>query len=214
MARAFAEIAFTPTVLALQEDLGSDQLYGALLTDKAEPRATLTEREASFIVARDGFYQASVSESGWPYVQFRGGPAGFVRVLDDKTIAYADLRGNRQYLSVGNLTNNERVSIIMMDYPNRRRLKVWGRVRIVTVDEDPQLVERLQVDSYDAQPERAIVITVEAYDWNCPQHIPRRLTLEELEEHLVPVRDEVTRLQAENEQLRTLLETEQAKQRT
>lgn len=214
MARAFAEIAFTPTVLALQEDLGSDQLYGALLTDKAEPRATLTEREASFIVARDGFYQASVSESGWPYVQFRGGPAGFVRVLDDKTIAYADLRGNRQYLSVGNLTNNDRVSIIMMDYPNRRRLKVWGRVRIVTVDEDPQLIERLQVDGYDAQPERAIVITVEAYDWNCPQHIPRRLTLEELEEHLVPVRDEVTRLQAENEQLRTLLETEQAKQRT
>lgn len=214
MARAFAEIAFTPTVLAFQKDLGSDQLYGAFLTDKAEPRATLTEREASFIVARDGFYQASVSESGWPYVQFRGGPAGFVRVLDNKTIAYADLRGNRQYLSVGNLTNNDRVSIIMMDYPNRRRLKLWGRVRIVTVDEDPQLIGRLQVDGYDAQPERAIVITVEAYDWNCPQHIPRRLTLEEIEEHLVPVRDEVTRLQAENEQLRTLLEAEQAKQRT
>ena len=214
MARAFAEIAFTPTVLALQKEHGSDQLYGGLLTDKADQRATLTAREASFIEARDGFYQATVSETGWPYVQFRGGPAGFVRVLDETTIAYADLRGNRQYLSVGNLTTNDRVALILMDYPNRRRLKLWGRVRIVTIDEDPQLIERLQVDGYDAQPERAIVITVEAYDWNCPQHIPQRLTPEELDEHLVPVREEIARLQAENENLRALLASEQAKQST
>ena len=203
MARAFAEIAFTPTVQSIQKTFGSDQLHSSLLTNKAEPRNRITEREAEFIAKRDGFYQSTVSESGWPYVQFRGGPAGFIHILDEQRIAYADFSGNRQYLSVGNLTSNDRIAIIMMDYPNRRRLKLWGRVRIITTDEDPDFVARLLVDDYPAQPERAIVITVEAYDWNCPQHIPQRLTLDELDQYLAPIRAEIERLTAENKALKT-----------
>jgi len=173
MTRAFAEIGFTPSVRAAQKAQGSAVGYEKLLAADAAALDTLEDREIAFITARDGFYQASVSETGWPYVQFRGGPAGFLKVLDDRTIAYADFRGNRQYVSPGNLSADGRVSLILMDYPNRRRLKIWGRAR---------LVERLHVAGYPARPERAVVITVEAYDWNCPQHIPQRFTLAELAE--------------------------------
>jgi len=123
-------------------------------------------------------------------------------VLDAQTIGYADYRGNRQYLSVGNLTGDERVSLILMDYPNRRRLKVWGRARLVSAQEDPDLVRTLHVDGYRAIPERAVVITVEALDWNCPQHIPQRFTVEELEAHLAPVRAEIETLRQENARLK------------
>ena len=143
-----------------------------------------------------------MSEAGWPYVQFRGGPPGFVKVLDERTIAYADFRGNRQYLSVGNLAGNDRIALIMVDYPNRRRLKLWGRARLVDGDEDPALVARLHDPAYRARPERAVAIAVEAFDWNCPQHIPQRLTLDELEPHLAPLRAELSRLRDENAALR------------
>ena len=131
MARAFAVIAFTPAVLAAQEKQGSASSYAKFLSAEAEGGDRLTADEAAFIAERDSFFQATVSETGWPYVQFRGGPAGFLKVLDDKTIAYADYRGNRQYVSVGNLSRDDRVSLILVDYPNRRRLKIWGRARIV-----------------------------------------------------------------------------------
>jgi predicted pyridoxine 5'-phosphate oxidase superfamily flavin-nucleotide-binding protein len=180
MARSFAEIAFTPAVRARQEQQGSAAGYAKFLAAEAERGDRLTEREASFVAARDGFYQATVSETGWPYVQFRGGPAGFLKVLDDKTIAYADFRGNRQYVSAGNLAGDDRVSLILMDYPNQRRLKIWGRARLVEVEEDAALVSRLHDDGYRARPERAVMITVEAFDWNCPQHIPQRFTLDEI----------------------------------
>jgi len=202
MARGFAEIAFTPAVRAAQETNGSAAAYAKLLAPDADRGDRLTEREAAFIAERDGFYQATVSETGWPYVQFRGGPAGFLEVLDDKTIAYADFRGNRQYISTGNLTGDDRISLILMDYPNRRRLKVWGRAKLADVAQNPDQTERLHDGAYAARPERAVVITVEAFDWNCPRHIPRRFTVEELEHTLAPLREELAALRAENERLK------------
>ena len=198
MARAFAEIAFTPAVRAAQQRQGSGPMNDRFLTPEADPANLLGPEEAAFITARDGFYQATVSETGWPYVQFRGGPAGFLKVLDERTIAYADFRGNRQYVSIGNLAGDDRISMILMDYPNRRRLKLLGRARLVEKDEDPDLVAKLHDATYRARPERAVVITIEGLDWNCPQHIPVRLTREELEPHLAPLNDELTRLRAEN----------------
>ncbi len=206
MARAFAEIAFTPAVRAAQRAHGSAAAYDKFLAPETGPGDTrgdaLGDPEAAFISARDGFYQASVSETGWPYVQFRGGPAGFLKVLDGKTIGYADFRGNRQYISTGNLSQDDRVALILMDYPNRARLKLLGRTRLVEKANDPDLVAGLFVEGYRAKPERAVVITLEGFDWNCPQHIPQRFTLDELEPQLVPVREEIARLRAENERLR------------
>ncbi len=202
MARAFSEIAFTETVRAEQEKNGSAAGYAKFLAPEADPANRVGPEEAAFIARRDGFYQATVSETGWPYVQFRGGPRGFLKVLDDRTLAYADFRGNRQYLSVGNLKGNDRVSLILVDYPNQRRLKVLGRVRIVEGDDDPALIGRLHDARYRARPERAFVITVEGLDWNCPQHIPQRFTLEELEPALAPLRDELEALRTENAKLR------------
>ena len=202
MARAFTEIAFTPAALAKQERYGSARAYAKFMEPEAERADRIGPVEAAFIAQRDGFYQATVSESGWPYVQFRGGPRGFLKILDDKTVAYADFRGNRQYLSTGNLSENDRVSLILMDYPNQRRLKLWGRAQL---SEDPALIEPLREADYRAHPERAVVITVEALDWNCPQHIPQRLTLEELEETIAPLRTELAQLRGENERLRAAL---------
>lgn len=203
MSRAFADISFTPSVRALQKQNGSADGYSKFLDPDAAPGNRVGPQEAEFISGRDGFYQATVSDSGWPYVQFRGGPVGFLKVLDDQTIAYADFRGNRQYLSAGNLTDDSRISMILMDYPNRRRLKVWGRATLIGSDEDPELMAQLHDTEYRARPERAVVIKVEALDWNCPQHIPQRMTLEELEPQLEALLAEISRLQSENERLRS-----------
>lgn len=202
MARAFAKIAFTPAVLAAQETKGSAKGYAGFLSPEAGGGDRLTEAETGFIAERDSFFQATVSETDWPYVQFRGGPVGFLRALDEKTLAYADFRGNRQYVSVGNLSRNDRVSLILVDYPNRRRLKIWGRARLVDREADPDLIARLHVDEYRARPERAVVITIDAFDWNCPQHIPQRFTIAELEHQLAPLREELDRLRAENDRLK------------
>ncbi|SLN60705.1 pyridoxamine 5'-phosphate oxidase family protein [Oceanibacterium hippocampi] len=205
MTRAFTEIAFTPTVLAEQERQGSARAYRAIMAPGAEPADRLGLAEARFVAARDGFYQATVSETGWPYVQFRGGPVGFLKVVDEKTLAYADFRGNRQYLSVGNLKADDRVALFLMDYPNRRRLKIWGRARLIDLADNPDLVASLHDPAYEARPERAVVITVAAFDWNCQKHIPSRLTLDELEFHLSPIRDELNTLRAENAALKERL---------
>lgn len=205
MARAFAEIAFTPRVRAEQEKNGSAGPYSKFLAPEAPRDDALGPEEARFVAQRDGFYQASVSETGWPYVQFRGGPRGFLKALDPKTLAYADYRGNRQYISVGNFGQNDRVALILMDYPNQRRLKVFGRMRYVDAAEDPALIERLHEASYRARPERAALITIEGLDWNCPQHIPQRFTTEELGEALAPVRGELAALRAENARLKEAL---------
>lgn len=211
MARAFTEIAFTPTVRALQEEGGSAAGYAAgFMGPDADRADRLTPEDAAFVEARDGFYQASVAGNGWPYVQFRGGPAGFLRVLDDKTLGYADFRGNRQYLSAGNISEDPRIALILMDYPNRRRLKIWGRAALVRAADDPDLVARLAPEGYRARIERAVLIHVEALDWNCPQHIPRRLTEEEWRHVSATAIDALARqvhaLQRENADLRARLD--------
>jgi len=171
MSRAFAEIAFTPSVKAAQTRYGSREFnQGFELQD--DPRNHLTAREAGYLAERDSFYLATVGENGWPYVQHRGGPAGFLKVLDSRTLGYADYRGNRQYLSVGNIAANDKVSLILTDYRKRRRLKLWGRARIVDAEEDAALVAMMADPDYPAHVERAVIITVEAIEWNCPQHIP------------------------------------------
>jgi predicted pyridoxine 5'-phosphate oxidase superfamily flavin-nucleotide-binding protein len=195
MGHRFAEIAFTPAVRAQQEVHGSRASY-ARFEDGPPRNAYLGPDEAAFVEARDGFYLASVGETGWPYVQFRGGPPGFVRVLDDRTLAWADFRGNRQYVSVGNLAGDDRVAMIFMDYAGRRRLKVLGRAEPLEVGADDGLAGRLAVPGYDARVERAVRVRIEAFDWNCPQHITPRFTVEEVEQATRPLRERVAELQS------------------
>ena len=174
MGHAYQTIAFTDAVKSLQNQLGSRASYarfeeGPLRGNRIGPK------EAAFISARDSFYMASTSETGWPYVQHRGGPVGFVRVLDDGTIGFADFAGNKQYVSLGNLKGNNRVSLFFMDYANKTRLKLFGRAEEADPDHSKTL-SKLAVADYKARVERGIIIRVEALDWNCPQHITPRYT--------------------------------------
>ena len=178
MGHRFAELAFMPTVMAVQEHEGSRDSYRRLEGGEAH-HDRLGPAEASFIAARDSFYMATVSETGWPYLQHRGGPRGFLKVLDEGTIGFADFRGNRQYVSVGNLLGDDRVALILVDYPNRRRLKILGRARAVTMDDAAKL-GRLDLPGYRAKVERGLLIAVETFDWNCPQHLTPRFTTEEI----------------------------------
>ena len=165
----------------------------------------LTDAEKEYLRERDSLYLASVGKTGWPYVQFRGGPKGFVRVLDDHSIGWADFRGNLQYISTGNVTGDDRVAIIAVDYAHQRRLKLFGHARIVTADEDSELLNSLADNAYEAVVERAVVVAVEAYDWNCQQHITPRFTVEELQPVLASMRDQLSGLQAENARMREQL---------
>ncbi len=204
MTRAFAAIAFTPEVRALQEQDGSAAGYARFLAPETPAADVLGFEERAFIAARDGFYQASVGSNGWPYVQFRGGPRGFLRVLDDRTLGYADLRGNRQHLSAGNLLHDGRISLFLMDYPNRRRLKVWGEAEMGRPEDDPALAQAL-APMAGAKVQRIVKIHVRAFDWNCPQHIPQRFTVEEMQGELEPLKRRLTTLSEENAELRAAL---------
>ncbi len=194
MGHKFAEIAFTPTVKKAQEQSGSRRSYARLEEGEAH-HGSLGTREMAFIAVRDSFYMATVSETGWPYIQHRGGPRGFVHIIDEKTIGFADFAGNRQYVSVGNLQSDDRVSLFFMDYPNQTRLKLLGRVRLLEAGET-KLLERLQVPNYGARIERGMVITVEGYDWNCPQHITPRFTEAQVLSMIAPLRNRVAELEA------------------
>lgn len=176
MGHRFAEIAFTPGVQSIQSQRGSRERY-TRFEQGDDSHFLLTEREQSFIEARDHFYMASVNEDGWPYVQHRGGPVGFLRLLDERTIGFADFRGNRQYVSVGNIQSDNRVSLILMDYAERRRLKILGRASVST---NTDIIRRLERPDYQATVEQAFLIGVEAYDWNCPQHITPRYSEAEI----------------------------------
>ncbi|MGR3696773.1 MAG: pyridoxamine 5'-phosphate oxidase family protein [Roseovarius sp.] len=195
MPHHFAEIAFTPTVTRLQEDLGSRAAYARMQAAEDPVNLHLSAIEAEFIAARDSVYMATVTETGWPYIQHRGGPAGFMRVLDDRTLGFADFRGNRQYISLGNLSTDDRVSLFFMDYPNRRRLKLFGRARAVGL-EDEDLLARLEMPDYRARIERGFLITVEGFDWNCPQHITPRFTVDQLEDVTAPLHARIAQLEA------------------
>lgn len=200
MAKNFAEIAFSESVKTQQQKYGSRKSYARM--EQMARGNEISENEAEFIAERDGFYLATVGESGFPYVQFRGGPKGFLKVLDAKTLAYADFRGNLQYISVGNLTRNDKAALILMDYANRQRLKIYVRIEVVEAKDNPELIAQLQDTSYEAQVERAMVLHVEAFDWNCPQHITPRYTVEEIRELNAPLYEHVAKLEAEIERLK------------
>jgi hypothetical protein len=202
MGRRFAELAFTPLVKEQQKLHGSRHLY-----ERVEQSHDLGDRlgphEQAFIQDRDGFYMASVTETGWPYIQFRGGLPGFIHVLDERTLGFADLRGNRQYISTANLQHDDRVALFFMDYARQSRLKVLGRVKVHEGDAEARdLIESLRVPEEKTPPERAMIIHVEAFDWNCPQHITPRYTQAELTEILEPMRHRLEVLEAENKRLR------------
>lgn len=205
MSRRFAELAFTPLVKKQQEQHGSRRQY-ARMEEIGEAGDRLTDFEREFIASRDGFYMASVSETGWPYIQHRGGAQGFLHVLDDQTLGFADLRGNKQYVSVGNLEHDDRVALFFMDYAHQMRLKILGRARVHENDaEAAALLETLRVPGEKTPAERAIVIHVEGFDWNCPQHITPRYTVEELTGTLEPLRKRMDALETENARLRKLV---------
>ena len=182
MTHQYADIAFTDTVKSMQEEYGS-RPQNERLQKKFGPNAQLTAREAEFIGRRDSFYVATVSETGWPYVQHRGGPPGFLRVLGPGQLAFADFRGNTQLVSVGNVSTEDRCSLILMDYPNRQRLKIFGRLEIVDAHfVSPKALAQVGLPGYKAKVERVAYIEVVAFDWNCPQHITRRYTETEIAE--------------------------------
>jgi predicted pyridoxine 5'-phosphate oxidase superfamily flavin-nucleotide-binding protein len=180
MAHQFAEIMFTGDVKAAQKELGSRERMEAF-AERAGPNDELSGAEVQFISERDSFYMATVNEDGWPYVQHRGGPAGLMKVVGPNRLAYADFRGNMQLVSVGNVSGNDRVSLILMDYPNRRRLKLLGHVRVEDARKvPPEDLEAVRPPDYRALVERVVYIDVVAFDWNCPQHITPRYTEAEL----------------------------------
>jgi predicted pyridoxine 5'-phosphate oxidase superfamily flavin-nucleotide-binding protein len=200
MPHGFLDIATTPSVRAAQVAHGSAGLYDRVGAGRALDRFGPAEQD--FIAARDSFYMASVSETGWPYVQHRGGPPGFVKMLDDKTLAFPDFRGNRQYISLGNTAANGRVALIMMDYPARRRLKLYARIEPRDLATDTDLAARLELPGYRGVPERAFVLHLEAFDWNCPQHITPRFSENEITAAVAPLRARLAELEAENQALR------------
>lgn len=179
MNQNFTNFAFTESVKNKQTEFGSREPYARM--EKSGDKYILTERETNYIQSRDSFYLGTVGETGWPYVQFRGGPRGFLKVIDNTTIAYADFRGNRQYISTGNMNDSNKTSLFLIDYPSQTRLKIWAESTIINADENVELLNKLDLDDYDAKVEQLIVFNVKAYDWNCPKHITPRFTLDELQ---------------------------------
>jgi predicted pyridoxine 5'-phosphate oxidase superfamily flavin-nucleotide-binding protein len=200
MGYKFLDTIATPSVRAAQAANGSgglwDNFTGRRIFDH------FTDNEAAFIAERDSFYVATVSENGWPYVQHRGGPRGFLKVLDEKTLAFADFRGNRQYISLGNITANDRVALILVDYPNRARLKILAHMEARDLGTDPELAERLALPGYKGKVERAFVLHLETFDWNCSQHITPRFTMADIEAAVSSLQGRIAELEAENRGLR------------
>jgi len=177
MNRNFTRFVFTDSVKKVQERYGTRNSYARI--EQSGDRYLLTDKEAAFIESRDSFYMGTVGENGWPYVQYRGGPKGFLKVIDDTTLGYADYRGNGQYISTGNLLASNRASLILVDYPSRQRLKIWVESRITEAEENVELFRELAMPDYKARIERLVILAVQAYDWNCPQHITPRYTVDE-----------------------------------
>jgi uncharacterized protein len=201
MAHNFGSLVFTPLVKALQEKYGSRRQYARLEAGDGA-RDLLGPDESAFIAEQDSFFLATVGSTGWPYIQHRGGPKGFLKVIDDHTIAFADFRGNKQFISTGNLGTDNRIALILVDYPRQARLKILGRAEIFDGEAAREWIERLREPDYKAVIERAYVIHVEALDWNCPQHITPRFTAEQIQEALAPFEHRLQELEQENEKLR------------
>jgi predicted pyridoxine 5'-phosphate oxidase superfamily flavin-nucleotide-binding protein len=199
-AMSFGSLVFTPLVKKLQERYGSRRQYERMAANASQDR--FTPFETQFLAERDSFYWATVGATGWPYIQHRGGPKGFLKVIDDHTLALGDFRGNKQYISTGNLLNDNRVAMIMVDYPRQARLKILGRVEIFEGDPAETWLPRVRMPGEKTVIERVFVIHVEAYDWNCPQHITPRYTAEELREGMQEIEKRVEALEQENKTLR------------
>lgn len=195
----FLEVAVTPSVRAAQAEMGAEQIW---LGNHDRPSDRFTENERAFIATRDSFYMASVSETDWPYVQHRGGPPGFLKVIDDQTLAFADYRGNRQYITTGNFMDNDRCCLFLMDYARRARLKIYAHAERITLDADPSLTAAVSDTDYRGRAERIFKLRLETYDWNCPQHITPRFTEREIEQAIIPLRDRLSELEAENASLK------------
>ncbi|MEO5891769.1 MAG: pyridoxamine 5'-phosphate oxidase family protein [Ferruginibacter sp.] len=195
MAKNFGAIAYSVPVKEMQKKLGSRATYARVERDTYIDG--LTDNEVDFISQRDSFYMASIGEHGFPYIQHRGGPKGFLKVLDSKRIGFIDFKGNMQYITVGNLATNNNVAMIMVDYPARARLKIFAKAEIIELKENPALYNLLDLSKYKFRPERMMVLNIEAYDWNCPQHIIPRYTAEEIEQAFAPERNRMAKLEDE-----------------
>jgi predicted pyridoxine 5'-phosphate oxidase superfamily flavin-nucleotide-binding protein len=205
VSRKYPQLVFTDSVKAVQQELGTRE-QGARLEAMEWEDDRFAQRERQFIEERDSFYVASVAEGGWPYVQYRGGPRGFLRVLDERTLGFADFRGNLQYITTGNVRHDPRVALFLMDYPARRRLKIMARAEVVDASERPELLTRVVDPDYPANVERVVVYRLVAFDWNCPQHITPRFSEEEVAKRESLLLDEIDRLETENRGLRARLE--------
>jgi predicted pyridoxine 5'-phosphate oxidase superfamily flavin-nucleotide-binding protein len=204
MSYGFLDIAVTPSVRAAQAEMGVGRIWESFKGHRGFNR--FTENEAAFIADRDSFYIASVSETGWPYVQHRGGPRGFLKVVDDKTLAFADYRGNRQYISTGNFGWNDRACLFLVDYPRRARVKIYAHVEKLALDADPALTELVTDGTYRAKLERIFRLRLETFDWNCQQHITPRFTEQEIATAVHPLHERLAQLESENMALRARLE--------
>jgi predicted pyridoxine 5'-phosphate oxidase superfamily flavin-nucleotide-binding protein len=193
-----SDVAFTPSVKAVQERKGSRAAYRRV-EERGGWRTKITPDLAAFLAERDSAYLGTASKAGQPYIQHRGGPKGFIRVIDEGTLAFADFSGNRQYITTGNLAENDRAYLFLMDYAHRRRVKIWGRAKVV---EDAEAVAKLMPADYKAHPEQAIVFTVEAWDTNCPQHIPQKFDAADVAASVHKLQARIAELEAENEELR------------
>ena len=203
MAYGFLDIALTPSVKTVQEQMNADRIWSDFRGHRAFDR--FSDNVAGYIAERDIFYIATVSETGWPYVQYRGGPRGFLRVLDARTLAFADYRGNRQYISTGNVSADDRACLLLMDYAQRARLKMYVRVDVLALDADPELTQQVAVPGYKATPERIFRLHLQAYDWNCSQHITPRFTEDQVSEAVRPLHERLDNLASENAVLRARL---------
>jgi len=182
-ARPISDIAFTPTVKEVQKRLGSRKIYAGM-EQRGGWSQSVTDDLASFIAERDTFFIGSVSADGQPYIQHRGGPPGFLKVIDERTLGFADYSGNQQYITMGNLADNPKAFLFLMDFANRRRIKIWGTAEVV--EDDPELMEKVSDPDYPAKPERAFLFRISAWDVNCPQHIKPRFTEEEIAKSCCP----------------------------
>jgi uncharacterized protein len=197
-----SDVAFTASVKALQERRGSRKAYRRM-EEHGGWETRVTPELAAFLAERDSAYLATANSAGQPYVQHRGGPKGFIRVLDDNTLGFADFVGNRQYITTGNLAENDRAFLFLMDYAHRQRIKIWGRARVV--ENDAGLLAKLMPEGYEARPQQAILFTIEAWDVNCPQHIPQKLDAADVAAAVAKLERRVSELEAENARQRESL---------
>ena len=195
----YHQLAFTDAIKKIQEEVGSRGTYDRM--EKMSVVDGLTDNEVRFISDRDSFYLANFGENEYPYIQHRGGPPGFIKVIDNKTIGIVDFSGNRQYISTGNISKNEKVALIMVSYPQRARLKMYAKAKIVELKDNQELYDLLKPDDYQFRPERIMIFEIQAYDWNCPQHITPRFTTEEIEQALLPQKKYISDLESKVQEL-------------